>query len=139
MAVRRSEKYIKFLIYLVVVVLVNIAGQTLFFRWDLTGNKIYSLSAGFREGVDFVVGQIPAQKKGLPGDVNEHHHHQVDQEFDIFFRSTNGHVNSLFFLLHHEMRGIQDQKGDTHEIDQIAGIDDAPGDVLEMQTGPELA
>ena len=44
MAVRRSEKYIKFLIYLVVVVLINIAGQTLFLRWDLTDNKIYSLS-----------------------------------------------------------------------------------------------
>ncbi len=44
MAVRQSEKYIKFMIYLVVVLLINIAGQTMFFRWDLTGNKIYSLS-----------------------------------------------------------------------------------------------
>ncbi len=51
MAVRRSEKYFKFLIYLVVVVLINIAGQTLFFRWDLTGNKIYSLSETSQEVV----------------------------------------------------------------------------------------
>ena len=51
MAVRRSEKYFKFLIYLVVIVLLNVAGQTLFFRWDLTGNKIYSLSETSREVV----------------------------------------------------------------------------------------
>lgn len=43
-AKRRSEKYIKFAVYLVVVVLVNIVGVTLFFRWDLTKNGVYSLS-----------------------------------------------------------------------------------------------
>lgn len=44
MATRTYEKYIKFAIYLVVLVLLNIAGLTLFFRWDLTANRIYSLS-----------------------------------------------------------------------------------------------
>jgi ABC-type uncharacterized transport system involved in gliding motility auxiliary subunit len=41
---RKSGKYMKFLIYMIVVVLVNVAGITLFFRLDLTGNKIYSIS-----------------------------------------------------------------------------------------------
>ncbi|MBF0469540.1 MAG: GldG family protein, partial [Desulfamplus sp.] len=36
--------WFKFLIYTVVVVLVNIVGVTLFFRVDLTSNKIYSIS-----------------------------------------------------------------------------------------------
>ncbi|MBF0231507.1 MAG: Gldg family protein [Desulfamplus sp.] len=36
--------WFKFLIYTVVVVLVNIVGTTLFFRVDLTSNKIYSIS-----------------------------------------------------------------------------------------------
>ena len=44
MATRTYEKYIKFSIYLLVLVLLNIAGLTLFFRWDLTSNRIYSLS-----------------------------------------------------------------------------------------------
>jgi len=44
MATRTYEKYIKFAIYLVVLVLLNVAGLTLFFRWDLTANRIYSLS-----------------------------------------------------------------------------------------------
>ncbi|MBF0204045.1 MAG: Gldg family protein, partial [Desulfamplus sp.] len=37
--------WLKFLIYIVVVVLVNVAGVTLFFRADLTSNKIYSISS----------------------------------------------------------------------------------------------
>ena len=43
-AKKGSEKYIKFLIYLIIVVLVNIAGITLFFRLDLSANKMYSKS-----------------------------------------------------------------------------------------------
>ncbi|MBI5062840.1 MAG: Gldg family protein [Desulfatitalea sp.] len=37
-------KYIKFAVYALIVVLVNLAGLTLFFRADLTRNKVYSLS-----------------------------------------------------------------------------------------------
>lgn len=41
---QRYAKHIKLLLYLLVVVLVNLAGLTLFFRLDLTQNKSYSLS-----------------------------------------------------------------------------------------------
>ena len=41
---KRSGQYFKFFIYLVIVVLVNVAGITLSFRADLTANKIYSIS-----------------------------------------------------------------------------------------------
>lgn len=40
----KFERYFRLLIYLTVIVLVNIAGITLFFRIDLTDNNIYSLS-----------------------------------------------------------------------------------------------
>ncbi len=39
-----KEVWFKFFFYIVVVVLINIAGVTLFFRFDLTENKIYSIS-----------------------------------------------------------------------------------------------
>lgn len=39
-----KETYFKFILYFVVIVLINIAGITMFFRADLTGDKIYSLS-----------------------------------------------------------------------------------------------
>jgi ABC-type uncharacterized transport system involved in gliding motility auxiliary subunit len=40
----KFERYIRLLIYLAVIILINVVGMTLFFRIDLTGNKIYSLS-----------------------------------------------------------------------------------------------
>jgi ABC-type uncharacterized transport system involved in gliding motility auxiliary subunit len=44
-------KYYRFLVYLAVVILVNVAGQTLFLRGDLTSNGIYSLSRASSEAV----------------------------------------------------------------------------------------
>jgi len=37
-------KYIKLLVYLVAIVLINIVGITLYARIDLTANKAYSIS-----------------------------------------------------------------------------------------------
>ncbi|BCS95431.1 hypothetical protein DSLASN_10630 [Desulfoluna limicola] len=47
----KRERYLKGLIYIVVVVLLNVAGATLFFRADLTENKVYSLSEASIEAV----------------------------------------------------------------------------------------
>lgn len=44
-----KEKYFKFILYTIVIVLVNIAGVTLFFRADLTKDKIFSLSPASNE------------------------------------------------------------------------------------------
>ncbi len=44
-------KYYRFLVYVAVVILVNIAGQNLFLRSDLTSNGIYSLSEASRDAV----------------------------------------------------------------------------------------
>ena len=43
-ALNRSGKYAKLIIYLVIIVLMNLVGLTLFFRVDLTKNKVYSIS-----------------------------------------------------------------------------------------------
>ena len=40
----RIQSYIKFIIYMIAIVLINVAGITLFFRMDLTDNRIYSIS-----------------------------------------------------------------------------------------------
>ena len=47
----KMGKYYRFLVYLVVVILVNVAGQTLFLRGDLTSNGIYSLSKASSDAV----------------------------------------------------------------------------------------
>lgn len=48
---KRSAAYIKFGLYLLVVVLVNMAGITLFARFDLTRDGIYSLSGASEKAV----------------------------------------------------------------------------------------
>ena len=47
----KSRKYIRFLAYLVVIVLINVAGTTLFFRLDLTANRMYSISEASKQVV----------------------------------------------------------------------------------------
>lgn len=47
----QTETWIKFFIYAAVIVLVNVAGQSLFFRMDLTENKLYSLSDASKAAV----------------------------------------------------------------------------------------
>ena len=46
-----KEYYLKFILYMVVIVLVNVAGLTLFFRIDLTAGKMYSLSDASKQSV----------------------------------------------------------------------------------------
>ncbi len=46
-----KEKYFKFILYLAVIILINIVGITLFFRADLTRDKIYSLSDASKDVV----------------------------------------------------------------------------------------
>ncbi|MCG8687644.1 MAG: Gldg family protein [Desulfobacterales bacterium] len=46
-----KEHYIKFILYTAVIVLVNVVGLTLFFRADLTQNRMYSLSDASKEVV----------------------------------------------------------------------------------------
>jgi ABC-type uncharacterized transport system involved in gliding motility auxiliary subunit len=47
----RSGRLTKLLLYLVAIVLINIAGTTLFLRWDLTRNKMFSLSPPSQKAV----------------------------------------------------------------------------------------
>ncbi|THB78368.1 MAG: ABC transporter permease [Desulfobacteraceae bacterium] len=46
-----KENYFKLILYMVVVVLINVAGITLFFRADLTQSKMFSLSPASNEAV----------------------------------------------------------------------------------------
>ena len=48
---RSSNRYFKFIVYIIVIVLINMAGITLFFRMDLTQNRVYSISETSRKVV----------------------------------------------------------------------------------------
>ena len=51
MAGKRPGQYVKFILYVAVVVLINVAGLTLFFRADLTKDDVFSISEASRRVV----------------------------------------------------------------------------------------
>ena len=124
MAVRRSEKYFKFLIYLVVVVLINVAGQTLFYRWDLTGNKIYSLSETSRKVVAtlrepltikvFFTNNLPA-----PHNNTERYLRDLLEEYAL---SANRNFNFTFFDVSPQEGNIGVQAGANQQMADDYGI-----------------
>ena len=96
---KKSEKYIKFLIYLVIVVLVNVAGITLFFRMDLTANKMYSISSASKKVVSTLSEPLTIKvffTKNLPAPHNntERYLHDLLEEYAIY---ANHHFNYHFY------------------------------------------
>ncbi|MEE4263356.1 MAG: Gldg family protein [Desulfobacteraceae bacterium] len=86
---KRSGRYFKFIIYLAIVVLVNIAGITLFFRADLTANKIYSISKASKKVVATLSEPLTIKvffTKDLPPPYNntERYLHDLFEEYAIY-------------------------------------------------------
>lgn len=133
MAVRQSEKYIKFMIYLVVVVLINIAGQTMFFRWDLTGNKIYSLSDTSQQVVAtlqepltikvFFTNNLPA-----PHNNTERYLRDLLEEYAIH---ANRNFNFQFFDVSPQEGGLGVQAGVNQKLADDYGINPVQIQVIE--------
>ena len=92
-------RYSKIIVYLVVVVLLNMAGLTLFFRIDLTKNGVYSLSKESKRVVStlnepltikvFFTKDLPAPYNGI-----ERYLHDLLDEYAI---AGNRHFNYEFF------------------------------------------
>ncbi|MCX5881820.1 MAG: Gldg family protein [Deltaproteobacteria bacterium] len=86
---QRSGKYVKFIAYSVALILLNMAGMTLFARIDLTGNGIYSLSKASQEAVKtlsepltlhvFFTRNLPA-----PHNSTERYLHDLLAEYAVF-------------------------------------------------------
>jgi ABC-2 type transport system permease protein len=84
-----SDSYIKFLIYLIIVVLVNVAGITLFYRLDLTANQMYSISAASKKVVSTLSEPLTVKvffTKNLPAPHNntERFLHDLLEEYAIY-------------------------------------------------------
>jgi len=99
MATRTYRKYMKFSIYLLVLVLLNIAGLTLFFRWDLTSNRIYSLSETSKQVVATLQEPLTIKvffTKNLPAPHNntERYLHDLLEEYALH---ANRNFNYRFY------------------------------------------
>lgn len=82
----RGNAWIKFLLYFVVVVLINVVGVTLFFRLDLTSSGLYSLSDASYEVVENLSEPLSIKvffTKNLPAPHNntERYLHDLMEEY----------------------------------------------------------
>jgi ABC-2 type transport system permease protein len=117
-----TGKFSKFIIYLIVVVLLNIAGITLFFRMDLTSNRVYSLSAASRNVVTtlsepltvkvFFTSNLPA-----PDNSTERYLHDLLEEYAV---EGGKHFNYQFY----NVTGKEGEESERNQaLAQSYGID----------------
>ncbi|MEJ2660475.1 MAG: Gldg family protein [Desulfobacteraceae bacterium] len=120
----RYSKYIKLLMYLVVIVLINLAGQTLKFRADLTANKIYSLSDISRKVVATLSEPLTIKvffTKDLPPPHNatEQYLRDMLKEYALY---GNKYFNYTFYDVNPEDEGIGDDSGGNRQQARDYGI-----------------
>jgi ABC-type uncharacterized transport system involved in gliding motility auxiliary subunit len=123
-AKRRSGRYVKFLIYLVVVILANVAGITLFFRLDLTANKIYSISEASQEVVGTLSEPLTVKvffTRDLPAPYNNVERYLQDllQEYAIY---ANKFFNYRFYNVSAEEGDLPDQTRENQALANNYGI-----------------
>ena len=83
------QKYYKFFLYLVIVILINLVGITMFFRVDLTSSNLYSLSKASKEAASTLKEPLTINvffSKNLPAPYNtiELYLHDLLQEYEIY-------------------------------------------------------
>ncbi len=120
----RSGNYMKFFVYLIVIVLINVAGITLFFRADLTKNKIYSISAVSRRAVATLSEPLTINvffTKNLPAPHNntERYLHDLLKEYSVY---ANEHFNYRFYDVSPEEGDISQETGKNQELANNYGI-----------------
>jgi ABC-2 type transport system permease protein len=112
----RYGKYAKLFLYLAVIVLVNIAGETLKFRADLTRNKIYSLSSISRNVVATLSEPLTVKvffTKDLPAPHNatEQYLRDLLQEYALY---GNKYFNYSFYDVSEENGSMGGDNGDNN-------------------------
>ncbi len=123
-AITRSGKYMKFIIYVIVVVLVNMAGITLFFRVDLTANKIFSISEASKRVVatlsePLTVNVFFTKNLPAPHNLTERYLHDLLEEYSIY---ANKFFNYRFFDVSPEEGELTDQARENQKLANNYGI-----------------
>ncbi|MGD9007644.1 MAG: Gldg family protein [Desulfobacteraceae bacterium] len=121
---QRYAKYIKLLLYVSVIVLINLAGITLFFRSDLTGNKIYSLSEVSKQVVATLSEPLTIKvffTKDLPAPHNNTQRYLQDLLGEYALHNKK-HFKAQFYNVTPETEGISDDARDNRETARNYGI-----------------
>lgn len=130
---KTSGKVFKFLVYLAVVILVNVAGMTLFFRWDITGGGIYSISRASKEVVSTLSEPLTVKvffSKNLPAPHNttERYLRDLLEEYAIH---GNRYFNYRFHEVSAEEGDIPKKARENQELARTYGIHPVQVQVIE--------
>ncbi|MFW6148042.1 MAG: Gldg family protein [Thermodesulfobacteriota bacterium] len=119
----RSGMYSKFFIYVVAIVLINAAGLTMFFRADLTGEGIYSISEASKRMVSTLSEPLTINvffTRNLPAPHNNTERYLRDllEEYSVY---ANQYFNYRFYDVSPE-EGISQQAEKNQELARSYGI-----------------
>ena len=123
-AKNRFQGYIKLFTYLIAIVLINVAGITLFFRLDLTQNRIYSISEASKTVVSTLSEPLTIKvffSKNLPAPHNntERYLHDLLEEYAIH---ANQYFNYRFYDVSLDKAGISAETNGNQQIAKNYGI-----------------
>jgi ABC-2 type transport system permease protein len=125
MAARGAGKYVKFMTYVIVVILINVAGMTLFFRADLTdGNDVYSISEASRRVVSTLSEPLTIKvffTKNLPAPYNNTERYLQDL-LKEYGNHGNRYFNYRFYDVSAEEGDISKEAGENQALARNYGI-----------------
>ena len=123
-AKNQFQRYIKLLTYIIAIVLINVAGITLFFRIDLTENRIYSISKASQRVVSTLSEPLTIKvffTKNLPAPHNntERYLHDLLEEYAIH---ANRYFNYRFYDVSADKVGTRSETDENQQIAKNYGI-----------------
>jgi ABC-type uncharacterized transport system involved in gliding motility auxiliary subunit len=130
----RSGNLVKFCIYLVVVILINVAGFTLFFRLDITSNRAFSISDVSKKAVSTLEEPLTIYvffTKNLPAPYNsvEKYLHDLLEEYAL---SGNRYFNYRFYDVSAQEGGLDADIRKNQELAESYGIRSVQIQVLDQ-------
>ncbi len=130
---KSAGKYFKFAIYIIITIMINIAGVTFFTRIDLTQNKLYSLSDISRKVVSSLSEPLTINvffTKNLPAPHNntERYLNDLLEEYAI---NANRHFNYRFFDMDQKNGSSYENSNNNQELANSYGIQPVQIQVVE--------
>ncbi len=119
-----KNKYLKFALYLIMLLVINIAAGSLFFRIDLTSNGLYSLSDASKEAVNSLTEPLTVNvffSKNLPSPYNnvERYLHDVLEEYELH---SNRNLSFRFYDVNAKEGDLSEKAEENRKIANSYGI-----------------
>ncbi len=119
-----KNKYYKFGLYLIMLLLINVAAGSIYFRADLTSSGLYSLSDASEEAVNSLTEPLTINvffSKNLPSPYNnvERYLHDILEEYEI---NSNKNLSFRFYDVNAKEGDLSEKAEENRKIAKSYGI-----------------